>query len=286
MELILPRHGAHEKVSSPQTAVIAGGGLAGVAAAVVLAERGVSVVLAERESFLGGRAGAWTDRLATGETFEMERGFHAFFRQYYNLQALLRRIDDGLDFLEPLEDYPILGPGRTGGVLLGSPQQTAVERRRPDQTNTDPRASGSHGRQRLAALAMLRYERGWTYGRYDEQTAGEYLDSLRFPPDARRMLFDVFAHSFFNPEDAMSAGELLMMFHFYFSGNPEGLIFDVSKRPFSTSIWGPLGDYLSSASGWTCGPAAPCRGSPRAPNESGRSISTARWSKPTTSSSR
>jgi isorenieratene synthase len=92
---------------------------------------------------------------------------------------------------------------------------------------------------------MLRYERGWTYGRYDDQTAGQYLDSLRFPPDARRMLFDVFAHSFFNPEGAMSAGELLMMFHFYFSGNPEGLIFDVSKRPFSKSIWGPLGDYMA-----------------------------------------
>jgi isorenieratene synthase len=97
----------------------------------------------------------------------------------------------------------------------------------------------------LAALAMLQYERGWTYGRYDDRTAAEYLDSLRFPPDARRMLFDVFAHSFFNPEEAMSAGELLMMFHFYFSGNPEGLIFDVSKQPFSKSIWGPLGDYLA-----------------------------------------
>ena len=43
----------------------------------------------------------------------------------------------------------------------------------------------------------------------------------------------------------MSAGELLMMFHFYFSGNPEGLIFDVSKQPFSKSIWGPLGDYMA-----------------------------------------
>ena len=36
-ELILPQHGTHERVPSPQTAVIAGGGLAGVAAAVVLA---------------------------------------------------------------------------------------------------------------------------------------------------------------------------------------------------------------------------------------------------------
>ena len=46
---------------------------------------------------------------------------------------------------------------------------------------------------------------------------------------ARRMMFDVFSHSFFNPEEHMSAADLLMMFHFYFSGNPEGLIFDVSK---------------------------------------------------------
>ncbi|MCK7494613.1 MAG: hypothetical protein MZW92_28180 [Comamonadaceae bacterium] len=37
-------------------------------------------------------------------------------------------------------------------------------------------------------------------------TAGDYLDSLRFPPDARRMLFDVFAHSFFNPEDGDVGG--------------------------------------------------------------------------------
>ncbi len=122
-ELILPRPGTHEQVHEPKTAVIAGGGLAGVAAAVVLAERGVSVVLAEREPFLGGRAGAWTDRLATGESFEMERGFHAFFRQYYNLQALLRRIDDRLTFLEPLEDYPILGPGGQMESFSGLPNK-------------------------------------------------------------------------------------------------------------------------------------------------------------------
>ncbi len=89
-------------------------------------------------------------------------------------------------------------------------------------------------------------------------TAGGYLDTLSFPPEARRMLFDVFAHSFFNPEDAMSGAELLMMFHFYFAGNPEGLVFDVSTRPFSKSIWEPL-RATSRGSAWTCAPAAPCR---------------------------
>ena len=40
----------------------------------------------------------------------MERGFHAFFRNYYNLRSLLRRVDPDLDILLPLEDYPIFGP--------------------------------------------------------------------------------------------------------------------------------------------------------------------------------
>jgi isorenieratene synthase len=243
--LVLPGPGGADRVRSPLAGVVAGGGLAGVAAATVLAERGVSVVLAEREGFLGGRAGAWTDRLATGEPFEMERGFHAFFRQYYNLQALLRRVDAGLSFLEPLEDYPILGPGGQVESFSGLPKTppwnvVELTRRTPTLSLGDLMRVNKG-----AALAMLRYERGWTYGRHDGETAEAYLDSLAFPPDARRMLFDVFAHSFFNPEGAMSAGELLMMFHFYFAGNPEGLIFDVSKSPFSRSIWAPLRDRLA-----------------------------------------
>ena len=244
-ELTLPRHGKHDRVPSPRTAIVAGGGLAGIAAAIVLAERGASVVVAEKESFLGGRAGAWTDRLRSGEPFEMERGFHAFFRQYYNLHALLRRIDGELSFLEPLDDYPILGPAGQVESFSGLPKKApwnviALTRRTPTLGLRDlMRVNGR------AALAMLRYEQDWTYSVYDHQTAGGYLDTLSFPPEARRMLFDVFAHSFFNPEYAMSGAELLMMFHFYFAGNPEGLVFDVSKRPFSKSIWGPLRGYLS-----------------------------------------
>ena len=76
-------NGQLQAPSQSTSAVVIGGGLAGLGAAVVLAERGVRVTVLERENFLGGRAGAWTDRLKDGTTFEMERGFHAFFRQYY-----------------------------------------------------------------------------------------------------------------------------------------------------------------------------------------------------------
>ena len=232
--------------AATRTAVVVGGGIAGTAAATVLAERGVATVLLEREAALGGRAGAFPLRLATGETVQMERGFHAFFRQYYNLRALLRRISPDLDILTPLDDYPILGPDGAHQSLVGLPKRApwnvaALTRRTPELTLAALRRVGVR-----EALAMLAFDAHHTYQRHDQRSAADYLDSLRFPAAARRMLFDVFAHSFFNPEREMSAAELLMMFHFYFTGSHEGLIFDVVRAPFSTAIWQPLRRYLTN----------------------------------------
>ncbi len=243
--LHLPLAEGPREVPVRRTAVVVGGGIAGVAAATVLAERGVSVTLVERERYLGGRAGAWTDRFRDGEPFELERGFHAFFRQYYNLRALLRRIDPELELLTPLDDYPILGPDGERQSFRGLPKRTPLNL----VALTARSALGLSDLRRVSArraLEMLTFEAGRTYARRDGDSAAAYLDSLRFPPRARRLLFDVFAHSFFNPEGEMSAAELLMMFHFYFTGNPEGLVFDVARRPFSKAIWEPFGRYLES----------------------------------------
>ncbi len=238
--------GRADKPAAPRTAVVVGGGIAGVAAAVVLAERGIATTLLEREPGLGGRAGAFPLELATGETVQMERGFHAFFRQYYNLRSLLRRISPGLELLVPLHDYPILGPDGAHQSFAGLPHRApwnfiALTRRTPELTLPALRGAGLR-----AALSMLAFDQFHTYRRHDHRSATAYLDSLRFPAPARRMLFDVFAHSFFNPEPEMSAAELLMMFHFYFMGNPEGLIFDVARAPFSSAIWQPLQRYLAT----------------------------------------
>ncbi len=238
------RAGAEERAPDGATAVVVGGGLGGIAAATVLAERGVRVTVLEREAFLGGRAGAWSDRLGDGTPFEMERGFHAFFRQYYNLRALLRRVDPDLSFLVRLRDYPLLGPG-------GARESFADLARLPLLNVADlVRRTESLGLSDLprvgvrSALAMLAFEPDRTYARWDGTSAAQYLDGLRFPPRARQMLFDVFSHSFFNPEDDLSAAELLMSFHFYFMGNPEGLVFDVMNDPFSVALWDPMRRYL------------------------------------------
>lgn len=242
--LFMPRAHGLQRVAHPLRAVVVGGGIAGIAAATVLAERGVTVTLLEREPALGGRAGSFEELLPTGERVQMERGFHAFFRQYYTLRALLRRVDPALSRLRPLEDYPVLGPDGMVQSFRDLPTRTplqvmALTARTPYLRLRDlAKVNGP------AALEMLAFDPDRTYARFDAQSAEDYLASLRMPERARRMLFDVFAHSFFNPERAMSAAELLMMFHFYFTGNPEGLVFDVAREPLGPGLFEPFRSYL------------------------------------------
>lgn len=243
--LVLPRASGSQRAPDGTGAIVVGGGIAGVAAATVLSERGARVTLLEKEPRLGGRAGSFSTELATGDRVEMERGFHAFFRHYYNLRALLRRIDPDVGMLRPLADYPIIGADGTvqsfAGLPRRSPLQIAALAWRTPHLRVADVARSNAG----AALEMLRFEPERTYERFDATSAAAYLDSLGFPPAARRMLFDVFARSFFNAESEMSAAELLMMFHFYAMGNPEGLLFDVARDPLHTVAWAPFAEWLS-----------------------------------------
>ncbi len=231
-------------VHGAESVVVVGGGIAGLASAAVLAERGVKVTLIEKQAYLGGRAGSWQDTLEDGTDFEMERGFHAFFRQYYNLRNLLKRVDPELSFLKPTRDYPLFGPNGAKESFSDLPKRAPWNLMKLVLRSPSIRLRDLLRLNHNEAQQMLAYDPVQTYERYDNMSAAEYLDSLNFPQQARRMLFDVFAHSFFNPEADFSAGELIMMFHYYFLGNPEGIVFDVADGPFGRVIWEPLARYL------------------------------------------
>ncbi|MEU5563814.1 hydroxysqualene dehydroxylase [Micromonospora musae] len=246
--LVDPGGGGPPRVPRPVTAVVVGGGIAGMSAAVVLAERGVRVTVLESSPTLGGRAGAWPELLADGVQ-QVEHGFHAFFRQYYNWRAILRRIDPELRFLRPVAGYPILAerwPTEEFGDLPAAPPLNllALLARSPSLRLPDLRRMN-----RDAALPLLRYHPVRTYAELDGTTAGELLDSLRLPDRARAMLFEVFSHSFFNHESEMSAAELVAQFHFYLLGNGEGLAFDAPDEDYATAIWTPLTRHVERHGG-------------------------------------
>ncbi len=250
----------------PRRVLVAGGGIAGITAAVGLAERGIDVVLIEKHPQLGGRVRAWPvthgnqtqgnqtqgNQTQGNDQVTMSRGFHAFFRQYYNLRSLIRRVDPALDKLAPITDYPLqlagghrdsfarlprTPPWSIAAFVWSSPSFSARELARVDVG---------------AALALLDLDFPATFSTYDGQSAADFLDRLRFPSGARHLALEVFARSFFADPRDFSAGELVAMFHSYFVGSAEGLLFDVPVDDYDTTLWSPLGSYLDRLGAEVC----------------------------------
>ncbi|MEM9567928.1 MAG: FAD-dependent oxidoreductase, partial [Cyanobacteria bacterium P01_E01_bin.34] len=73
--LALPR-----KVSDRKTVAVIGGGLAGLASAYELSQRGFEVTLLEKAPQLGGKIASWDIQVGE-DSMRMEHGFHGFFPQ-------------------------------------------------------------------------------------------------------------------------------------------------------------------------------------------------------------
>ncbi len=223
--------------------MVVGGGIAGMTAALGLAERGVGVTLLERDDRLGGRVAAWPVT-ADGAPAHMGRGFHAFFRQYYNLRAVLRRTDPTLARLRPLADYPLVRAGGGADSFAGIPRTppwnlAAFVARSPSFDLAGLRAVDVE-----QALGLLDVDFPATFSALDGVSAAEVLDRLRFPDEARHLALEVFARSFFADPREFSGAELVAMFHLYFVGSAEGLLFDVPVDEADATLWGPLGEHL------------------------------------------
>lgn len=245
---------------APHHAVVVGGGIAGVTAAIALAERGVRVSLLEAQPQLGGRVRSWPVEVPVDVPVDvpgieggsgsdpapqtMSRGFHAFFRQYYNLRALLRRVDPNLSRLRAIEDYPLVHGDGSRDSFTTIPTQPPFNilgfvAQSPSFGVTDlPKVDVDR------ALGLLDVDFPETFSVYDGVSAQDVLDDLRFPEGMRHLALEVFARSFFADPREFSAGELVGMFHTYFLGSAEGLLFDVSADDFDTCWWAPLGQLL------------------------------------------
>jgi isorenieratene synthase len=220
---------------------VVGGGLAGIAAASTLGERGAKVTLFERNAYLGGKIGAWKASIA-GREQTIEHGFHAFFRQYYNLNRFLDRLGLRQSFAQ-IEDYLILDAEHrplSFGEVATAPGVNIVDLgRRGFYRWRD--VVRKNTRDRLNAF--VRFDMEQTYRELDSISFARFCDEAELPKDLR-VAFRTFARAFFANETELSTADVVRAFHFYYLGHDEGLMYDYPAGDYEATLLAPIRTHL------------------------------------------
>lgn len=162
------------------TAVVMGGGLAGLSCAVALAERGIAVTVLEAGERLGGRASSWRDG-ETGDTVDI--GPHIFHSEYHNMLGFLERL--GTSHLITWQPRKVL-------TLACKPDPRAlVHAPLPAPLSLMPSMLGAPGLSARDYLSMVKT--GWRGMRYGEEQVPELdriaaLDFFRSQGVTERMI--------------------------------------------------------------------------------------------------
>ena len=181
-------------MTGPRVAVI-GGGLAGITAAIALAETGAAVTLLEARPRLGGATCSFTR-----DGLVVDTGQHVFLGCCTAYRGLLDRL--GMTAHAPLQDrfdVTVLAPGPAGQVRRGRLRRTAL----PGPLHMLP-ALARYPFLSLAersvvsrpALAMRRVDPADPA--VDEQRLGDWLAARGQDDRARRALWDLFTVSALN----------------------------------------------------------------------------------------
>ena len=240
-----------QQLPVPKKVVVVGAGLAGLACAYELSQRGFTVTLLERSPQLGGKIASWSIQVGT-ETFRMEHGFHGFFPQYYNLKSLVEELNIRDNF-RSLEFYSVVFRDGKYKPEVFRPNHSAFPWNVVDLALASP--NWLHWGINLTKVAhwqVFREIGGFqipeSFQRLDYLSVANWVES-DFPQGLYDLYFLPFAKSSLNAPDKLSVGELMQFFHFYFFGNPEGLAFNGTRQDMGTSLVQPIAKAIERRGG-------------------------------------
>ncbi len=238
-------------LTQPKQVVVVGAGLAGLACAYELSQRGFQVTLLERSPQLGGKIASWPIKMGD-ETFKMEHGFHGFFPQYYNLNQLVQELNIQDNFLS-LEFYSVVFRNTVYQPEVFRPSHSAFPWNIVDLAISSPNRlrwgiNLTHFKHWQIFREISGFQSPGSYERLDHLSVTEWVAS-DFPQGLYDLYFLPFAKSSLNAPDQLSAAELMQFFHFYFFGNPEGLAFNGTRQDMGTSLVQPIADQIQQKQG-------------------------------------
>lgn len=231
--------------------VVVGGGLAGLACAYELSQRGFAVTLLERSPQLGGKIASWPIQVGD-QSFRMEHGFHGFFPQYYNLKSLVSELEIEQNFVD-LKFYSVVFRENRYQPEVFRPSHSSFPWNIVDLGISSPNRlrwgiNLTHPKHWQVFQAITGFHPQKSYQRLDHLSVAEWVAN-DFPRGLYDLYFLPFAKSSLNAPDLMSAAELMQFFHFYFFGNPEGLAFNGTKQDMGTSLVQPIAEAILNKGG-------------------------------------
>jgi isorenieratene synthase len=232
-----------KSVQSAKKVAIVGGGLAGIGASSLLAERGFKVTLFERNHYLGGKVGSWDVSLGGGGATKMDHGFHAFFRHYYNLRLFMEKVG-ATEHLKTIDDYLVLAKDRRQ-FSFKNVETTPV-------LNILSLARNKFFRFRDLLFhpsswkmgEFLEYDEAKTFDKYDSSSFEEFAREASLP-QSLQLIFNTFARAFFAPANKLSAAELMKSFHFFYLSHNHGLLYDYFDTDYQEALIQPATRYLN-----------------------------------------
>ena len=257
---VRPRNPDGTPVLSPagsRSVLVVGGGLAGLSAALELAERGYAVHVREADGVLGGRLATRDLDPGLGRTFRVEHGLHMWFDNYRTFADLRHRLGidhhfrsyDAVDFVfrdylpERLESTPKLFPANLAGIVDRSPNLDWSD------------IFGSSG----ILPDLFQFDFARVFDRLDGLTFPEWIRRTNVTKRFEDVILQPAAHVTLNRVADLSAAEMVLYQHLYFTSQPFAFDRQVTTVDHGTAVIDPWVARLR-ALGATVSTSAPVGG--------------------------
>jgi zeta-carotene desaturase len=227
---------------------IVGAGLAGMIAAMDLADAGHSVEMFEVRPFVGGKVASWKDK----EGNHIEMGLHVFFGCYYNLFGIMKRtgsFDKSLRIKEHVHTF-INDGGKTGSLdfrfPIGAPVSGLQAFAKTEQLGIEDKF---HNAVRLGTSPIVRalvdFDGGMDMVReLDDITFTEWFTQLGGKRGSLDRMWDAIAYALgFLDSDSISARAMLTIF-MLFAIRTEASVLRMLDGSPQTGLHDPILKYL------------------------------------------
>ncbi|CAF0759935.1 unnamed protein product [Brachionus calyciflorus] len=220
--------------------LVVGGGLAGLSAALELAERGYSVTIKEKYKSIGGKLFCKPVEILN-QTFYIEHGFHAWFYNYYQFKDIRKRlgIDENFKSWDAVHyifrNYKpevIYSEGPYPLNLLG------IISRSPNLKLTDAIKSV------LSLPDLIFYDFDSINEKYDNLTFHEWAIQKKVVQDFYDIIMKPALSVTLNEQEIFSAAEMLSFVQIYFLTNSKADTREVTNVNYYQAILKPWTDYL------------------------------------------